>query len=560
MAKSTLARIRLLSIAVATVIGLVFYGDQVASGAHTAAAGAQSSVTAHVAKPGLSKPTLAKDFKRGTAVSRAAYQRMSDRLYSIREQMAAKVAPVTSPGALQPATAAETGPGAQAQFHGSPSVLRVGKNTFDNRANNDTCGTGSTLAEPAAANEGRNVYYTGNLRHQEFSTDGGSTWNCAAAYPAGPAAAPIAFGDTDVVYDHARGVTLHSVLYVNSNVTKATIRLFVRRNIDLADNCFYDIDTDPSLSVIDDYPHLGLSNDFVYVNANRIQTLPTKAWLGAYMKRLNLDNIVDCVAASTAAVNFTNSGRQRILVPGQGARDVMYFAWVNTTSQWRVFSWADKSGTVFSNLLNVGTMTFGNPDCRGGLNNADWASGTAFGIVGFTVRTTVGNDFVTVWAGTAADSSHPQAHIHGAVFRIGASQTSLTLVQQPVIWNSANCFGYPAPNVNDRGDIGMALAFGSKAGGGGSAVSSAVIMKDEFSPGPGSFSFAQIATGTYNPTRWGDYLTVRRNAPCGEWFDSTGYALSGGTALSNVNARYAEFGRGRDAQCYVAWRAAIPAS
>jgi hypothetical protein len=555
MARRRLARLWLPSLVVAALIGLVFYGDQAASGAQpSAAAGSR------VAKSGVIKPTLAKDFKPGKALSPAAYQAISDRLHSMREQMAAKTVPVTSPGALRPATAAQTGPGAETQFHGAPGSLIVGKNNFNNRANSNTCGTGSTLAEPAAANEGRNVYYTGNLRHQEFSTDGGSTWTCAAAYPAGPAEAPIAFGDTDVIYDAARGVTLHSVLYVNSTVTNAVIRLFVRRNINLADNCSYTIDTDPNAqNVIDDYPHLGLSNDFVYVNANRVQK-PSNTWLGAFMERLNLDQVVDCVTANTNFINFTNAGGQRILVPGQGARDVMYFAWVNTTSQWRVFSWADNSGTIFSNFLNVGTMTFGDPDCRGGTNNADWATGSAFGIVGFTVRTTVGNDFVTVWAATAADSAHPQAHVHGAVFRIGASQTSLTLVQQPVVWNATNCFGFPAPNVNDRGDIGMALAFGSQAGGGGSAVSSAVIMKDEFSPGPGGFSFAQIATGTHNPTRWGDYLTVRRNAPCGEWFDSTGYALSGGTALSNVNARYAEFGRGRDAQCYLAWRNAVPTS
>jgi hypothetical protein len=206
-------------------------------------------------------------------------------------------------------------------------------------------------------------------------------------------------------------------------------------------------------------------------------------------------------------------------------------------------------------------MTFGDPDCRGGSNNADWADALSANIVGFNVRTTIGNDFVTSWAATAADASHPQAHIHGARMRVGASQTALTLVQQPVIFNTTNCIGgAPASTTNVRGDIGMAFAFGSRAGGGGSAVVSVAMMQDQFSPGPGGFSLFIIAGGTHNPTRWGDYLTVRRHSPDGYFFDTTAYALSGGTALANINGRYAEFGRGRDEQGYLAFRNAIPAT
>ena len=539
------------------VVGLVVYGYA------PAGATGEQQVNSSAATAGSTQPTLRKDFKPGKAVSSRQLRRMSNKLEGIHEQMAEGVSQTPGGGTALPLPkAGPTGPDAVGEFHGTPSALKVDRNNFNNQANNSGCGTGSTLAEPAAANEGPNVYYTGNLRHQEFSTNGGATYTCAAAYPAGPAEAPIAFGDTDVIYDRSRGVTFHSVLYVNSTVTNGVIRIFVRRNINLADNCSYTIDTDPTATnVLDDYPHLGLSNDNLYVNANRIQTVGTsKSWLGATITRLNIDQMADCVGATTASVNFTNAA-QRILVPGQGAKDVMYMAWVNTTSQWRVFSWADNSNTVFSTFVNVSAMTFGDPDCRGGTNNADWADSLSANIVGFNVRTDIGNDFVTAWVATAADAAHPQAHIHGAQMRIGASQTSLTLTQQPVIFNTTTCFGgAPASTTNDRGDIGMALAFGGRAGGGGSAVASVIIMQDQFAPGPGAFSFATIATGTHNPTRWGDYLTVRRHAPDGEFFDTTAYALSGGTALANVNARYAEFGRGRDEQGYLAWRNAVPAT
>lgn len=213
----------------------------------------------------------------------------------------------------------------------APGDLIIGRNNANTVANTNTCGTGSTLAEPASANEGRNVYYTGNLRHQEFSTNGGSTWTCAAAYPAGPAAAPTAFGDTDVIYDHSRGVTFHSVIYVNAALTDGVVRIFVRRDIAQADNCSYTIDFDPTANVVPDYyPHLGLSNDFLYLTVNR---QGGSGFVGATIRRLPIDQMFDCVTAGGQIINFANGGSTRILVPGNGARDVMYLAWVNTTSQ-----------------------------------------------------------------------------------------------------------------------------------------------------------------------------------------------------------------------------------
>lgn len=464
---------------------------------------------------------------------------------------AAAAAPTASASTVNTATDPST------QVHGTPSALLIGRNRANTVENVNTCGTASTLAEPAAANEGRNVYYTGNLRHQEFSTDGGVTWTCAAAYPAGPAAAPTAFGDTDVIYDHARGVTFHSVIYVNSTLTDGVVRIFVRRNINLADNCFYTIDFDPTTAVVPDYPHLGLSNDFLYLTVNRQSS--TTGFVGATIRRLPIDQMMDCVTAGGQIITFTNA-TTRVLVPGHGARDVMYLAWVDTTSQWRVFSWADSSITVFSTFITVGTMTFADAVCRGGTNNVDWSGPLNTSIVGFSVRTAIGNDFVHVWTAVAPDASHTHAYIQGAMLRIGATQDALTLVQQPQIFFTDRCAGLPNIGANDRGDQGLAIALGGASGGAGPAVTTAVGMKDQFSPGPGGFFFFIVATATHNPSRYGDYFPVRRQAPCGEFFATTGYGMNGGTALANVNARYVEFGRGRDNQCYRAWRSTAPAT
>jgi hypothetical protein len=97
-----------------------------------------------------------------------------------------------------------------------------------------------------------------------------------------------------------------------------------------------------------------------------------------------------------------------------------------------------------------------------------------------------------------------------------------------------------------------------------SSVTHSTAMADEFSSAtPGAFAiFFGVATGTHNPPvgdRYGDYLTVRPHEPCTLWFSATSYALDGGTASSNINLRYVEFGRGRDQKCYYGWRNAVKA-
>jgi hypothetical protein len=329
-----------------------------------AAPPASTAQTAATAAPVA--PVLAEDFQPATPPSAAESEQMQARSDALRLTAGARVKQPARAGAAPAPKANASFAGASTdpttKVHGNPADLIIGRNNANTVANTNTCGTGSALAEPAAANEGRNVYYTGNLRHQEFSTNGGATWTCAAAYPAGPAAAPTAFGDTDVIYDHARGVTFHSVIYVNAGLTDGVVRIFVRRNITQTDNCSYTIDFDPTANVIPDYPHLGLSNDFLYLTVNR---QGTTGFVGATIRRLPIDEMVDCVTAGGQIINFANGGDTRILVPGHGARDVMYLAWVNTTSQWRVFSWAAASSDSASAPPSAtASCTYGLPSRR----------------------------------------------------------------------------------------------------------------------------------------------------------------------------------------------------
>ncbi|HZM79446.1 MAG TPA: hypothetical protein VFC19_27260 [Candidatus Limnocylindrales bacterium] len=514
----------------------------------------------------VTQPLLPSEVRPAAPLSPAEHANLTERLHQMREQMAAQVSPGTEKKKPPPAPAAPSliaqpdDPGAD--FHGPPNAFIVGRNAAQPFATGNTCGTVvASPYEPATANEGPHAYYTSNLVAQQFTLNGGVTWQCAPAYPAGPAQAPTPFGDTDVIYDRSRGVTFHMVLYVNATLSDGVIGIFVRRNINLADNCFYFVDIDPAANVLPDYPKLALSNDWLYTNANRVGG----GWQGAAIVRLNVDQVSDCVGATTQTVNFTNPGGQRILVPGHGARDVMYFSWVETATSWRIFSWADNPAAVVLQTVIGGViaMTFADADCRGGTNNVDWSGPLNTSIVGFSVRTAIGDDFVTALTAVDRDpggAPHPHAFIRGIVLRVGAAQNLLTLVQQPELWFTDRCTGLPNLGSNDRGDVGMVEAVGGAFGGGGPAVDTAVGMKDQFNPGPGGFSVTLTVGSTHNPSRYGDYFTVRRHSPDGNFFTASAFGYIGGTAVANTSARYVEFGRGRDHQGYLAWRNAIPAT
>lgn len=556
-------RVKILALATVLVAALVPYSS---AGAAPDRDGSPVTATQSVINP-----VLPKDAQPATHLTPEQYTSVKDHLIHKREQMAAQVSPDAvsgtgkkkpPPAPVPPSLIAQAdGPGVE--HHGAPNAFLIGRNNAMPFATGNTCGTVvATPYEPATANEGPHAYYTSNLSAQQFTLNGGTTWTCAPAYPAGPAAAPFPFGDTDVIYDRSRGVTFHMVLYVNSTAgpTDGVIGIFVRRNINLADNCFYFIDLDPTVAAIPDYPKLALSNDWIYTNANRVGA----TWLGAAVTRLNLDQVSDCVGATTQTVNFTNPGGQRILVPGHGARDVMYFSWVETTTSWRIFSWADNTTTVLQTVVGgVTAMTFTDADCRGGTNNVDWSGPLNTSIVGFSVRTAIGDGFVTALTAVNRDPTgapHPHAFIRGIVLRIGATQNALTLVQQPELWFTDRCTGLPNIGSNDRGDVGMALAAGGAFGGGGPAVDVAVGMKDQFNPGPGGFFVSLTVGSTHNPGRYGDYFTVRRHSPDGQFFTVSAFGFVGGTAVANISARYLEFGRGRDNQGYLAWRNAVPAT
>jgi hypothetical protein len=542
---------------VITLVGLALYGyDYSALGNGNSA----ESPKEYVSTTSITQPTLASDFRPAERISRAQSEAMINRLYAQRLAVASRTGPAVGSATFPlpsaaPSSVASTGP----KFHGSPGTFVIGRNNKNTNAN---CATNcSTLAEPSAINDGRRVFASGNFRHAEFSQDGGVTWT-NVAYPAGQTKAPTACCDTDNAYAYERGVSFNSMLYINSSVTDSQVRIFVRRQPQLAANCSYIFDsaTTNIPHTLMDYPHLGRSNTWLYFNTNLINTKGTAstaddAWVQAEMYRLNIDQMADCVGVTTQKLVFNTGIGQRILTPAKDVRETMYFSWIENTTHIRSFSWTDASASATSVLVAVSTTSTTNPDCRGGTLNNDYTDSLWTSISGFHLRTAVGGGKIYIYWNSGPIGSITQGHVRGVILL----QSNLAVFQQPVVFSNTICIGIMGMDTNDRGDLGISGVLGGVAGGGGSAANSAVWMQDQFNPGPGGFALSTTASGTHNRTdqRYGDYFTVNRQSPCGLAFAATGYALSGGTAVSNVNSRYIEFYRNRDGKCYTGWRDAF---
>lgn len=460
------------------------------------------------------------------------------------------------PSAEVEALAGPAGEVTEAAQGEAPGDTQIARNVRNTRAST----VGSTLAEPAAANEGAHILYTGNT-YASTSTNEGSSW-ASLPLPSGPSDAPFACCDLTVLHDQARAVTFYSALYFNATATNGVVRIFVRPSIaSSGGSCSYTIDPGGTANnLLPDYPHIGISNNFLYLTTNSIVGGTT--WAGSQVRRFNLNQMAACqtTAVSTFTYGPSVGTGQRVFVPVEGARGTMYWGQIETSTSFRVFRWPESAASPSSVVRTISRTNQTNPDCRGGTGNFDWIErSTAWSSAGFRIRGAVGpydeagNGYLTFYWNSAPNGSITQAHIRAARFRV----SDLTLVAQPHLFNNSFCLGYPAVSVNERGDLGLTFAYGGRAGGGGSAAQGAVM----FCELGNCATFFTTASGTHNRSdaRFGDYFTIHPHEPCDLYFVATNYALSGGNTLSShVNARYVAFGQERARACFNTWSTKAP--
>jgi hypothetical protein len=209
-------------------------------------------------------------------------------------------------------------------------------------------------------------------------------------------------------------------------------------------------------------------------------------------------------------------------------------------------------------LVTRSSSSFTNPDCRGGKYDYDWIEDPmAWSITGFTLRSVVrkSKELIAYW-NAGPSGGYTQGHVRAARFDV--STTTATLMSEPHIWSPDTCFGYPAVSTNARGDIGLSISAGGKAGGGGSPAQGYIGIIDDYSPAdltPGTVYLTAKGLRNRSDGRYGEYYSVRPYSPCDlAWF-ATNYALRihpwGPDPIPNVRSIF--FARGRDWRCVQEW-------
>jgi hypothetical protein len=229
----------------------------------------------------------------------------------------------------------------------------------------------------------------------------------------------------------------------------------------------------------------------------------------------------------------------------------MYLVTIENTTQNRYFSWPENTTSMTNKLLTVGTSNYGPATCTGGTSHSNWMADTlSTASAGFQIRSALAEDhgvqyLATYYTVNANGTSRPQAYAAGTIVQT----SNMALLNRADIFSTTSCFGFPDVAANARGDLGVSIAFGSSKTG-GSAVQGYVGISDDYSRGTtrGFFgSVTLVATGTDNPTRYGDYLTARVQEPVDTAFIASSYADQAGVP----NTRFVEFLRARYKQAYV---------
>ena len=211
----------------------------------------------------------------------------------------------------------------------------------------------------------------------------------------------------------------------------------------------------------------------------------------------------------------------------RGARDTMYFASHNSTSQVRLFSWPEAAPApsvhdVDVSVWNAGRYSALGPDGSNWLTRCDpritgaWIANGSIGLA---------------WS---ANTRGPRPFPHVRVVEIDTA--GMQAVADRDIWSQNYAYAYPNGAANDAGKIGITLFRGGNQINPGHVVGA-------FDDATGSWELVPTKDGTDGPAddKWGDYLTCRRHVPDGQTWLATGYTLQGGGAPTNVEARLVRF-------------------
>ncbi len=422
-----------------------------------------------------------------------------------------------------------SGTGAQSAGPADPSVTFLA-NDSEHLPSGGFNGQASTVAEPSGgANTGGVIFSTANWL-AAYSTNSGGSFktvnpttifpNDAVGYCCDQIVQYVPKIDRFIWLLQGNGVRIASASPAAVKSSKATAWTYWNLTPQ-----FFGLSRSASL----DYPHLSVGANDLYMSIDEVG-------VGLLVARIPLSQIK---AGGTINVPYTDPTLSPQAYAGtvtQNTLTEVYWAGHNSTSNMRIFSWADSSGNYSWQDIGIGSWSNSNlssttPDGMNWMTKLAGFPGT--GVIGATRS---GNNLWFAWsAGT--DNNFNDPHVEMVEL-----DQSFNLLQQVQIWSPDYSYAYPALATNAcTGEIGFSL----EGGGDGNFENHLVGFW-------GDFSAYTITASNLGTTRFGDYVTIRQDpGHSGAFFDAFGYGLDTVKGLKGpqTDVHYVLFGRGNGKSC-----------
>lgn len=400
----------------------------------------------------------------------------------------------------------------------------------------------AATAEPSVANSGPVVFMAGNW-FAAISVDGGRNFSFVNPYTMFPASAGGFCCHQVVLYDAGRDLFIWYLQYLSSGAAGSGQNLFriaVARPAQAAQGSWNYWDFTSAANTEWDYPDLCLSNDYVWITTNR-GPFDSPTVNDAWIFKLPLEGLA---TGGTFGYGYVDLGAHSLanvsLRCTRGARETMYFGSHNSTSQLRIFRWAENGGSLMWNDVNLSAAWNNAVHVCPGPDSRDWCGADDGRIqTAWVARGRIG----FLW-GASQGGSFPYPYVEA----VRVNEADRAYVDRPFLWGTSGAFAYPAAHPNGRGDLGVAVFFG----GGGSYPTLGVLIDDDFSRDAGSvpppWEFHSVRQSSQGPNfnHWGDYISVLPFAPTGLGWIASAYTLQGCGSTGCSEPSYTIFGRERD--------------
>lgn len=378
---------------------------------------------------------------------------------------------------------------------------------------------GGSIAEPSGSANGGGVVFTSANWLAAFSTNSGNSFtalNPTTIFP------PDAVGFCcDQIVQYAPTIDRFIWLLQGSGVRLAVASPTTVQSSSGTAWTYWDLT--PALFGLTggfDYPDLSVGNNFLYMSWN--------AAGGHLVVRTSLAGLQ---AGGTISLGFTHpadSSMAGFAHLAQDTRDEIFWAGHNSTSNMRIFSWAENTNTYFWRDVNVASWTNSGytsttPD------NQNWLSEVKAVGTWIAGATRSGNNVWFAWT-AGPDDRFKQVHVDMVTLD---RSNNFNVAQQVQIWNNDYAFAYPALATNAcTAEVGLSLEYG----GNGHFENHVVGFWGDF------LVYVTTASDT-GTSRFGDYVTIRQEPPTkadpGNLFDAYGYGIT----AKKTDIHYVLFGR-----------------